>query len=164
MKQISLLTGKDDAAAVSESFIIPSVNSPSDLEKFLDELNVVQVGVHFLGGAIQKRPISENYRGLCPFHSERTSSFYLKPKANYFICYGCHEMGGPLILWAKLDERLLDDLLARCELKSEEAEGIFSGKPVSSFTPVLPAQRQDYYTLFQKAFEKEYQAARKFGR
>ena len=147
MKQYDLLTRKESALIVNESLVIPTINSPSDLEKFLSELNVVQVGVHFLGSAIQKRPISENYRGLCPFHTEKTHSFYLKPKTNYFACYGCHEVGGPLTLWGRLDERLLDDLLEHCKLHDEEIQGLFSGKSVLSFTLALPAEQQQYYIL-----------------
>ncbi|MDO8656803.1 MAG: CHC2 zinc finger domain-containing protein [Nanoarchaeota archaeon] len=162
MKQYDLLTRKESALIVNESLVIPSINSPSDLEKFLSELNVVQVGVHFLGDKVQRRPVSSNYRGLCPFHYEKTPSFYLKPKPNYFACYGCQEVGGPLALWSRLDERLLDDLLEHCKLHDEEIQGLFSGKLVSSFTPALPAQQQQYYTLFQDAIHKEYRGIGRF--
>jgi DNA primase len=32
-------------------------------------------------------------RGLCPFHAERTPSFYVYPQKQFFICYGCGKKG-----------------------------------------------------------------------
>jgi DNA primase len=32
-------------------------------------------------------------RGLCPFHAERTGSFYVYPQKQFFICYGCGKKG-----------------------------------------------------------------------
>ena len=81
------------------SFSIPHFGTPRDLELFLSDLNVVDVGIQLLGDRMQKRPISPNYRGLCPVHNEKTPSFFLRPNQNSFICYGCNFGGhGPLSL------------------------------------------------------------------
>lgn len=33
------------------------------------------------------------YRGLCPFHSEKTPSFHVYPDKGFFVCFGCNERG-----------------------------------------------------------------------
>lgn len=33
------------------------------------------------------------FKGLCPFHTEKTPSFTLNVKYNYFYCFGCNEKG-----------------------------------------------------------------------
>lgn len=33
------------------------------------------------------------YKGLCPFHSERTPSFHVNPERQTFHCFGCHAGG-----------------------------------------------------------------------
>jgi DNA primase len=62
------------------------------------EFTLVSVAVDLLGERIQKRPISPRWRGLCPFHQERTPSFYLEPQWDRFKCYGCGRAGGPIML------------------------------------------------------------------
>jgi len=39
-----------------------------------------------------------NYLGLCPFHQERTPSFYIYADTNRFYCFGCQESGDVLDL------------------------------------------------------------------
>src|SRR4051794_6243659 len=41
---------------------------------------------------------------LCPFHSERTPSFYIHPRKNIFKCFGC-DAGGDAIEFVKQYER-----------------------------------------------------------
>ena len=38
----------------------------------------------------------KNYKGLCPFHNEKTPSFLVSPEKNIFNCFGCHKSGSPL--------------------------------------------------------------------
>ncbi|MGN0214840.1 MAG: DNA primase [Muribaculaceae bacterium] len=37
-----------------------------------------------------------NYKGLCPFHNERTPSFIVSPAKNYCHCFGCGKGGDPI--------------------------------------------------------------------
>lgn len=39
------------------------------------------------------RQIGQNFICLCPFHNEKTPSFYIYPNTNRFYCFGCQEKG-----------------------------------------------------------------------
>lgn len=72
--------------------------TPEELELMLESLNVVDVGLFYLGDKLRKLPISPRYVTLCPNHLEKQPSFYLHPAKNTYTCYGCQVHGGPLSL------------------------------------------------------------------
>ncbi len=39
------------------------------------------------------KPAGQNYKALCPFHTEKTPSFFVKPESDSFACYGCNKFG-----------------------------------------------------------------------
>lgn len=42
------------------------------------------------------RPIGRELRGQCPFHEERTASFYVVPDKGFFHCFGCGAHGSAI--------------------------------------------------------------------
>lgn len=62
--------------------------------------NVNIVDVANLYG-LKLRKSGKNYQALCPFHHERTVSFYLYPPSR-FVCFGCGEKGDVITLVQKL--------------------------------------------------------------
>lgn len=50
---------------------------------------------------VRLRKMGDRLVGLCPFHKEKTPSFYLYANTNSFYCYGCN-MGGDVIHLTRL--------------------------------------------------------------
>lgn len=44
-----------------------------------------------------------SYKGLCPFHDERSPSFHVRPQMGYFHCFGCQESGDVISFIQKMD-------------------------------------------------------------
>lgn len=42
---------------------------------------------------VQLKKVGRNYKALCPFHKERTPSFYVSPEKQLAYCFGCHKGG-----------------------------------------------------------------------
>ncbi len=92
MEQLDLFSG-EVSSALSRGL---THYSPETLYTFLSTLDMVEVCLDVLGDRLQRRPISKNYVGVCPFHSERTPSFFVRPKYNTCRCFGCGIEMGPL--------------------------------------------------------------------
>jgi len=52
---------------------------------------------------IELRKKGRELVGLCPFHEEKSPSFFINPKQNVFHCHGCDERGDAIRLLMKLD-------------------------------------------------------------
>jgi DNA primase len=54
-------------------------------------------------GYVQLRKAGGTYKGLCPFHQERTPSFIVTPARGTFKCFGCGEGGDAITFVEKID-------------------------------------------------------------
>lgn len=54
---------------------------------------------------VQLKRAGRNYKGLCPFHSEKTPSFVVSPDKGIAYCFGCHK-GGDIFKFAQELENL----------------------------------------------------------
>ncbi|MES1255309.1 MAG: CHC2 zinc finger domain-containing protein, partial [Acidobacteriota bacterium] len=74
-------------------------------QSFIDDLrlqaNIVQVVQEY----VPLKRAGTTYKGLCPFHSERTPSFQVNPDKGFFYCFGCH-VGGDVFKFVELHEKV----------------------------------------------------------
>lgn len=49
--------------------------------------------VAIIGQHVQLRKAGRSFKGLCPFHGERSPSFHVTPDKGFFYCFGCHKKG-----------------------------------------------------------------------
>ena len=63
-------------------------------QRFLDELTARSDIVDVVGSYVSLSPRGSEYWGRCPFHSERTPSFHVRPDQQMYYCFGCKKGGG----------------------------------------------------------------------
>ena len=49
--------------------------------------------VALIGEYVQLKQVGQRYRGLCPFHTEKTGSFYVNAVDGLYHCFGCQASG-----------------------------------------------------------------------
>jgi DNA primase len=66
-----------------------------------DRISIVDV----VGSYVPLKRTGANWKGLCPFHREKTPSFIVSQTKNTFHCFGCH-VGGDAIRFVELVEHV----------------------------------------------------------
>ena len=59
--------------------------------------------VRVVGEYLKLRKSGANWSALCPFHKEKSGSFYLYPANATFYCFGCHEHGDVFTFVMKME-------------------------------------------------------------
>jgi DNA primase len=62
-------------------------------QTFIDELVSRADIVEIVGSRVALKKAGSNYKGLCPFHGEKTPSFSVSPTKGFYHCFGCGEHG-----------------------------------------------------------------------
>lgn len=62
---------------------------PGDFDTVKDRIDIVQL----VSERVTLRKAGRTYKGLCPFHAEKTPSFTVDPERRTFHCFGCDEKG-----------------------------------------------------------------------
>ncbi len=79
----------------------------SAVEKIKENIDIVE----FISQYVQLKKRGSNYVGLCPFHSEKTPSFTVNPKGQFFHCFGCGESGDVITFFMKIENLEFKDAL-----------------------------------------------------
>jgi DNA primase len=58
-----------------------------------------------------KRAGTGSWKGLCPFHSEKTPSFNVRESPPTFYCFGCGEKGDVIGFLVKIEQRSFPEVL-----------------------------------------------------
>jgi len=90
-----------------------------DLKSHVDIVQIVQERVPL-------RKSGATWKGLCPFHGEKTPSFHVNGDKGFFHCFGCG-VGGDVIKFVELSDKVsfpeaVRQLAARAGLTVPEAE------------------------------------------
>lgn len=62
------------------------------IDDLLDRADITQI----IGERVKLKRAGREYKGLCPFHNEKTPSFTVSPTKGFFHCFGCGAHGSAL--------------------------------------------------------------------
>ena len=81
-----------------------------------------------------KRAGTGSWKGLCPFHGEKTPSFNVHEQRQFFHCFGCGEKGDAITFLTKIEQRPFMEVLA--------GAGRGGWDRSATMRPLSPAERQ----------------------
>lgn len=62
-------------------------------ERMIDQVQSAHDIVEVISQYVKLKKNGRNYKGLCPFHGEKTPSFMVQPEKQIFHCFGCSAGG-----------------------------------------------------------------------
>ncbi|HET9374473.1 MAG TPA: DNA primase, partial [Chthoniobacterales bacterium] len=124
--------------------------APETIEQVTAALNIVDV----IGSYFPLRRAGTEFRALCPFHQEKTPSFYVNPGKQTFYCFGC-QRGGSVIQFVQEYEHVdfpeaVRRLATRAGIAIQEAE--------------LSPEEEEKQTLRKRLLRLHFEAANWFHR
>jgi DNA primase len=74
-------------------------------QSFLDDLKAQTNIVSLIGDVVPLKKAGATWKGLCPFHQERTPSFNVNGEKGFFKCFGCGA-GGDAVKFVELYQKV----------------------------------------------------------
>src|ERR1043166_4666059 len=71
--------------------------------EFVDELRNRITLSEVIGRKVALKRKGREYAGLCPFHNEKTPSFWVNDQKNFFHCFGCGAHGDAIGFTMRID-------------------------------------------------------------
>ena len=92
--------------------------------RFIDELKMRVNIVDVIGREVSLKRTGSNYKGLCPFHGEKTPSFNVNENGQYYHCFGCGETGDAIRFVEKYYNLSFMDAVEKLRLSYLKAGGL----------------------------------------
>jgi DNA primase len=89
-----------------------------------------------VGDVVTLRPAGGgNFKGLCPFHDEKSPSFSVRPSVGSFHCFGCQEGGDVISFMMKIDHLTFAETVERLAARYGITLRYDEGGPASNRQP-----------------------------
>lgn len=118
-----------------------------DLQQQKEEIRDRSDIVALIGQYTRLVRSGKNWKGLCPFHSDRNPSFYVNPQGQYYKCFSCGEHGDVFTFIQKKEN--LDFLEAMEHLAKRAGVAFERHEP----NPEQKSEREEMFELNRIATE-----------
>ncbi len=86
------------------------------------EISIVEVASMY----VDLKPAGKYLKALCPFHSEKTPSFFVMPEKNTYTCFGCNRFGDIFTLVQEMENlgfmEAMNFLIERFQLPIQKSD------------------------------------------
>ncbi len=103
-------------------------------EETIEEIKSKVDIVDLISNYVDLKRSGQNFKGLCPFHHEKTPSFTVNPSKQIFYCFGCHRGGDQIsFIMAYENVSFNEAIMSLCEMagiKPDTSFGDYGSKEI----------------------------------
>jgi len=125
------------------------------VEEIKNKIDIVDV----ISAQVSLKKAGSNYKGLCPFHQEKTPSFMVSPELQIYKCFGCGESGDVFTFLEKQEglefREALEVLAEKVGVKLERGNFGQKSKKERAIEINTQAGKLYHYLLTKHAMGKE---------
>ncbi|MEA3495250.1 MAG: DNA primase, partial [Bacteroidota bacterium] len=120
-------------------------------QETIDEIFAVAKLEEVIGEFVNLKQKGANYVGLCPFHDEKTPSFYVSPVKEIFKCFGCGKAGNVVRFLMDHEKMSYPDALRylakkyRIEIEEDNTEEAQKERDEISSLHIVLSFAEDFY-------------------
>src|SRR5512135_2484509 len=109
--------------------------------RLLEDIKAKSDIVDFISSYVQLKKSGQNWKGNCPFHSEKTPSFTVSPSKQIFHCFGCGAGGDAVGFMMKRENLTFPEALRRLAERT--------GIDIPDARPGAAARKGEYEVLLK---------------
>ena len=118
--------------------------------------------VSLIGEHVKLRKCGSRHVGCCPFHNEKTPSFYVSPQTGRFKCFGCGEGGDAIHFIEKMENKTFVEavktLAQKANVEIEEEQETAEAKQKRLHKEALWIANKQVAEFYRKQFLKSKEA------
>jgi len=122
----------------------------SQIQQVKEATNILEI----IGERIQLQRSGANWRAVCPFHSEKTPSFFVSDTLQRYKCFGCGESGDVFTFLEKFDQmtfyEALEELAGKAGITLEQKTRSQDDDRRAEQIEVLELAKEYYHYLLTK--------------
>lgn len=111
----------------------------SSVEQIKSKIDIASL----IGSYIKLEKAGSNFKGRCPFHNEKTPSFFVSPDRGTYYCFGCHAKGD---IFSFIQEFEGLDFVGALKNLAERA-----GVKLEKYESGLKSDKDKYYSIMEQA-------------
>jgi len=122
----------------------PLPNNSDAVQRVKDAADILEI----IGEVVSLKKAGVNYKGRCPFHSEKTPSFTVNPQRGFFHCFGCGEGGDVVSFYMKYHNTTFPEALQNL---ARRYNVLLPEKPLSHQDQARARQKSGLYAILNKS-------------
>ncbi|MEJ2467891.1 MAG: CHC2 zinc finger domain-containing protein, partial [Campylobacterales bacterium] len=106
--------------------------------------------VDIIGNYVELKKAGANYKGLCPFHDEKSPSFSVSPGKQFYHCFGCQASGDAIKFVMEYEKLTYPEAIEKLAGQYNYSLQYTAGKPQQQRSQLMEKLNDWYRSLLDK--------------